>query len=200
MADVSAGVWMPQSKKQRRCRTGLNPVRQWCWNTRSCYDSPFHNTRLKIFFCTLRGLLMFPCLTWITDSLLHNLCRRGSCLQNAASSVLCFYCLWQWEVHVYSLAPLQHWLLCSATMSSPCALHTGREEQEVSVDQFIPIYARPLDYTAMVPATNTLLKCELCTLAYILHTVEGSLLKWWPLVFIHFIHFHAIKPLWIFRK
>jgi len=45
---------------------------------------------------------MFPCLTWITDSLLHNLCRRASCLQNAASSVLCFYCLWQWEVHVQS--------------------------------------------------------------------------------------------------
>jgi len=40
-ADVSAGVWMPQTKKQRRWRTGLIPVQQWCWNTRSCYDSPF---------------------------------------------------------------------------------------------------------------------------------------------------------------
>ena len=73
--------------------------------------------------------------------------------------------------YMYSLAPLQHWLLCSATMSSPCTLYTGREEQEVSVDQFIPIYARPLDYTAMVPATNTVLRCELCTLAcYLIHS------------------------------
>ena len=29
----------------------------------------------------------------------------------------------------------------------------------------------------MVPATNTVLKCELCTLAYILRTVEGQSFK-----------------------
>ena len=78
-----------------------------------------------------------------------------------------------------------HWLLYSATMASPSTLcfswaHTfGRVEPGSECE---PVHSniytcRPLDYTATVQATNTVLKCELCTLAYILYKVEGQSFK-----------------------
>jgi len=88
---------------------------------------------------------------------------------------------------------LQHWLLYSATMASPSTLcfswaHTLRRVEPGSECEPVHsnIHARPLDYTATVQATNTVLKCELCTLAYILY-------KWWPPILIHFVQSHNVN-------
>ena len=76
--------------------------------------------------------------------------------------------------------------------------HVGRVEPGSECEPVHSnIHARPLDYTATVQATNTVLKCELCTLAYILHKVEGQSFK----MVVTCIHtLLAMKPLWIFRN
>ena len=78
---------------------------------------------------------------------------------------------------------VQHWLLYSVSMVSPSTLcfswaHIGRVEPGCECEPVHSnIHARPLDYTATVQATNTVLKCELCTIAYILYKVEGQSFK-----------------------
>ena len=97
---------------------------------------------------------------------------------------------------------VQHWLLYSATMASPSTLcfswaHTlGGWSQEVGVNQFIPIYM-PDHRTTLQWYRQLILSSNVNCVPY--HTycikLKGSPLKWWPPVFIHFIHFHAMKPI-----
>ena len=129
------------------------------------------------------GYWFFHASHGFTDSLLHNHCRHASCLQSATPSVLSFHCHGN-EQYMYTV-------LHSATLTPVLCFHgfpfhpvfqlgthIGRVEPGCECEPVHSnIHARPLDYTATVQATNTVLKCELCTLAYILHKVEGQSFK-----------------------
>ena len=181
------GRYFCWSVDERRCRTGLNPAQQLQLNI----------TRWKISMH----------FTWATDfSMIHNHCRHASCLQSATPSVLSFHCHGN-EQYMYTL-------LHSATLTPvlcyygfpfhpvfQLGTHVGRVEPGSECEPVHSnIHAWPLDYTATVQATNTVLKCELCTLAYILHEVEGQSFKM-VATCIHTLHtFPCNGAIRIFRK
>ena len=93
---------------------------------------------------TSHGLLIFPCFTWVTDSLLHNHCRHALCLQSAAPSVLRFHCHGNEQymyavLHSATLTPVLCYYGFPFHPVFQLGTHVGRVEPG-SVNRFIPIY------------------------------------------------------------